>query len=137
LVRSVSGGAFDPVWRFEVVAPGFEGAAPAEVVWQVLGGDAVEAVEPLLEAAVVGVDVVDVQMRGFGGGLSRRRHGVEGNSSFAGEGGQRLAAIADERIAGGQDPRQHGGDRGAVGVRQNGVQPRALPVAGDEDGILS
>jgi hypothetical protein len=46
-----------------LAAPGFEGAPPAEIVGQVLGGDAVEAVEPLLEATVVGVDVVDVQVR--------------------------------------------------------------------------
>jgi hypothetical protein len=42
----------------EFVAPGFESAAPSEIVWQVLGGDAVEAVEPLFEAAVVGVEFV-------------------------------------------------------------------------------
>ena len=47
----------------ELMTPGFEGAPPSKVVGQVLCGDAVEAVEPLLEAAVVGVDVVDVQVR--------------------------------------------------------------------------
>ena len=47
---------------------------------------------------MVGVDVVDVQMRRLGGRLSRRGHGVEGNAGPAGEGGQRLAAIADEMI---------------------------------------
>ena len=57
MVWSVSDGAFDPVWRLEFVAPG-ESAAPSEIVWQVLGGDAVEAVEPLFEAAVVGVEFV-------------------------------------------------------------------------------
>jgi hypothetical protein len=61
--------------RFEFVAPGFENAPPTEIVGQVLGGDGVEAGEPLLEAAVVGVDGVDVQMRGLGGRLSRRRQG--------------------------------------------------------------
>jgi hypothetical protein len=39
------------------------------MVWQVLGGDAVEAVEPLFEAAVVGVDVVDVQVGRLGVGF--------------------------------------------------------------------
>jgi hypothetical protein len=34
----------------EIVAPGFEGAGPSEAVGEVLGGDAVEAFEPLLEA---------------------------------------------------------------------------------------
>ena len=85
---------------------------------------------------MVGVDVVDVQVRRVGGWLSWRRHGVEGNPGSAGEGGQRFAAIADEMIAGRHDPRQHGGDRGAIGVQQNGVQRRALPVAGDEDGNI-
>ena len=46
-----------------MIAPGFESAAPAKIVGQVLGGDAVEAIEPLLEAAVIGIDVVDVEVR--------------------------------------------------------------------------
>jgi hypothetical protein len=120
--------------RRGLIAPGFESAAPAKIVGHVLGGDAVEAIEPLLEAAVVGVDVVDVQVRRFGGRLSRRGHSVEGNAGSAGEGGQRLAAIADEVISRGHNPRQRGGDRGAVIVRQDSVESRALPVASDEDG---
>ena len=82
-----------------MAAAGFEGAPPTEIVGQVLGGDAVEAAKPLLEAAVIGVDVVDVQMRRLTGRLSRRRHGVEGNPGSAGESGDRLAAVADEMIA--------------------------------------
>jgi hypothetical protein len=39
-------------------------------------------------------------------------------------------------ISGGHDPFQYGGDRGAVGLRRNGVQRRALPVARDEDGKI-
>ena len=57
-----------------MVAPGFESAPPAEIVGEVFGGDAVEARQPLLEAAMVGVDVIDVQVRRRGGRLSRRRH---------------------------------------------------------------
>ena len=75
LVWSVSDCASHPFWRVELLTPGFEGASPAEVIGQVLCGDAVEAVEPLLEAAVVGVDVIDVQVRCLGGRLSRREHG--------------------------------------------------------------
>src|SRR5271154_7592444 len=78
----------------DLVAPGFEGASPAEVAGQVLGGDAVEAGQPLFEAAVVSVDVVDVQMRRLWGRLSRRRHGVKGNLGLARKGGQRLSALA-------------------------------------------
>ena len=58
--------------RGELVAPGFEGALTAKILGQVLGGDAVEAAKPLLEAAVIGVDVVDVQMRRLTGRFSRR-----------------------------------------------------------------
>jgi hypothetical protein len=61
--RPVADSGFDPGLRSEVVSPGFEGAPPAQIVRQVSGGDAVEAIEPPLEAAVVGVDVVDVQMK--------------------------------------------------------------------------
>ena len=63
-----------------------------------ISGDAVEAVEPLLETAVVGVDVVDVQVRRGGCWLSRRRDDVEGNAGSAGESGDRLSAVADEMI---------------------------------------
>ena len=62
------------------VGPSLGDRAPAEVAWQVLGGDAVEAIEPLLEASVIGVDVVDVQVRRLGSRLSRRGHSVEGNA---------------------------------------------------------
>ena len=105
----------------EGLAPGFESSAPAEVAWQVLGGDAVEAGEPLLEAAVVGVDVVDVQMRGLGSRLARRGHGVEGNAGAAGEAGDRQTAVADEvigrRDASGER-RADGGARGPAAERR-------------------
>jgi hypothetical protein len=45
-----------------LIAPGLKGASPPKIVWQVFLGDAVEAREPLLEAAMVGVDVVDVEV---------------------------------------------------------------------------
>lgn len=133
MVGTVSDGAFDPGLRGELSAPGFEGAPPAEIVGQVLGGDAVEAAEPLLEAAVVGVDVVDVQVRRRRRRLSRRGHRVEWNPGSAGEGGDRLAAVADEMIARRDDAGEGGPDRSAVDLRQDGVEGRPLPVAGDED----
>jgi hypothetical protein len=55
-------------------------------------------VEPLLEAAVVGVEVVDVQMGRFRGWLSRREHRVGGNPGSAGEGGDWPAAVADQMV---------------------------------------
>jgi hypothetical protein len=81
-----------------LVTPGFEGASPAEIVGQVLGRDAVEAAEPLLKAAVIGVVVVDVQMRRLGGRFARRGHGVEGDAGSAGEGGDRPAAVENQNM---------------------------------------
>ena len=97
-------------------------------------GDAVEAVEPLLETAVIGVDVVDVQVRRRGGRLSRRRHGVEGNPGSTGESGDRLAAIADEMIARRDDSGEGEAHRSAVDLGQDRVEGGAVPVAGDKDG---
>ena len=59
---------------------------------------------------------------------------MEGNFRPTREGGQRLAAIAHEMIFDRHDTGQRGGDRGAVVLRRNGVEGRALAVAGDEDG---
>ena len=59
---------------------------------------------------------------------------MEGNAGSAGEGGQRLADIADEMICGRNDARQHRGDRGVVVLGQYSVEGRAFPVAGDKDG---
>ena len=55
MIWSISDGAEDPFWRDDLLAPGFEGAPPAEIVGQVFRGDTVEAAEPLLEATVVGI----------------------------------------------------------------------------------
>ena len=46
--------------RCKSVAVTLDHAAPAEVARQVLRGDALEAGHPALEAALVGVDVLDV-----------------------------------------------------------------------------
>ena len=59
---------------------------------------------------------------------------MERDSGFAGEGGDRLAAVADEMIAGRDDAGQGGPDGSAVDLRQDGVESRALPVSGDKDG---
>jgi hypothetical protein len=101
LVWSGSDSAFDPgLWR-ERATPAFEGAPPTEIIGQVLGGDAVEAVEPLLKTAVIGVDVVDVRLRCRGCRLAfpAPAWAEEGTPGSAGESGDRLPAIADEMIA--------------------------------------
>jgi hypothetical protein len=63
LAWPISVGAFDADFWSGLVGRSFERASPAEIDWRVLGGGAVEMAEPLLEAALTGVDVVDVQVR--------------------------------------------------------------------------
>ena len=47
-----------------------------------------------------------------------------------------MGAVADE-VWPAREFGQRRADGGAGDLRQNGVEGRALPVAGDEDGILS
>jgi hypothetical protein len=37
-----------------------QGTKPAQVVVQIVGGDAVKAIEPLFESAMIGIDVLDM-----------------------------------------------------------------------------
>ena len=39
----------------------FKSSSPAEIVWQILGRDAVEAIHPLLQTGVVGIDVLEME----------------------------------------------------------------------------
>src|SRR3984885_10322665 len=129
LVWPVSDSAFDPAWRFEFVTPGFESAPPTEIIGQILGGDAVEAVEPLLKTAVIGIDVVDVQVRRRRCRLSRRWHGVEGNPGPAGESGDRLPTFADERIARRDDSGEGEAHRSAIDLRQTTLAFSSAAIA--------
>src|ERR1700729_3896494 len=137
LVWAIADRAFDPAWGFEFVAPGFESAPPTEIIGQVLGGDAVEAVEPLLQTAVIGVDVVDVQVRRGGCRFSRRRHDVEGNPGSAGESGDRFPAIADEMIARRDDAGEGEAHRSAVDLRQDRVEGAPFRSRATRMGMLS
>ena len=114
--------------------PCLERASPSQIVGQVLGGDAVEAAHPFLEPTVIGVDVVDVEVGRLGAGLARRGHDVDRDVGPAGEGDDGLSAVADEPVGGGDEAVEGRRDRGAVHVRQHGVDSGALAVAGDEDG---
>ena len=58
---------------------------------------------------------------------------MKGDPGSAGESGDRLSAIADQMIARRNDAGEGCSHRSAVHLRQDGVEGRALPVAGDED----
>ena len=61
-------------------------AAPAEIVLQVLSGDAVEVAHPSLQAAVVGIDVLDVEDAVQHSQSLLHVDRAVGDSSFASEG---------------------------------------------------
>jgi hypothetical protein len=59
---------------------------------------------------------------------------MEGNPGSAGEGGDRLPAIADEMIARRDDAGKGEAHRSAVDLSQDRVEGGAVPVAGDKNG---
>ena len=117
-----------------MISPGLEGPPPAEVIGQILGGDAVEAAHPLLQAPVIGVDVVDVEVRRLGVGLAGRGQNMNADLGSPGEGAQGQAAIADQPVGGRDDALDRRPDRGGVHLRQYGVNRRAAAIARNEDG---
>src|ERR1700758_3672673 len=62
LIWPQSGGAHDPGVRGRVCREGLDRSPPAQIAREVLGGDAMEAPHPLLQPAVVGVHVVDMEI---------------------------------------------------------------------------
>ena len=62
LIWTQSGGAHDPGVRDRVCLEGLDRSPPAQIAREVLGGDAMEAPHPLLQPAVVGVHVVDMEI---------------------------------------------------------------------------
>ena len=109
----------------------------SEIDEKVCGGEAVEADEPLGEAAVGGVDVVDVQMGRLRGRLSWRELRQERKPGSAGEGAVWPTAAADQMV----DLCDHADKRASDGshgdVRQDSVEDRAHPVAGEENVNIS
>jgi hypothetical protein len=62
----------DPERRIPSGGHGFEGSTPTEVCGKIFVCDPMEASHPLFEAPVVGVDVVEVELRFFGLGMAGR-----------------------------------------------------------------
>ena len=75
------------------LSPQASRAQPSEIVWQVLGGDAVEAVEPLFEAAVVALTLLMCRWGACGAGFPGASTAVGRNPGSAGEGGDWPAAV--------------------------------------------
>ena len=63
MIRSRTRCGHDPGIRRGFIYQRRDRSAPTEVARQVGGGDAVEAPHPFLRTAVIGVDIVDVELR--------------------------------------------------------------------------
>jgi hypothetical protein len=55
---------------------------PAEIIGRVFCGDTMEAAEPFLDATVVGIDIVDVKIRGVRIWIAGLRQDVGRNPCF-------------------------------------------------------
>src|SRR5271166_2651333 len=62
LIWAESDRSKDKILGHDLLAQGLQSTAPAKVIGQVLRRDAMEGTQPFLEAAVVGIDVVDVEI---------------------------------------------------------------------------
>src|SRR3954447_12155292 len=88
----------DKILRHDLLAQRLQSAAPAEVIGQVVRRDAMEGTQPFLEAAVVGIDVVDVEIGCLRVGLAGHWQDVGWDASPAGAGDDRGATIATEFV---------------------------------------
>lgn len=61
MLHGTSDGFLQAVHRLDAVAVAFQHASPAEITDEVVGGDTVKACHPVLEPAVIGIDVLDME----------------------------------------------------------------------------
>src|SRR3954451_9999361 len=92
-----------------------------------------EGTQPSLEAAVVGIDVVDVKVGCLRVGLARHWQDVGWDASPAGEGDDRGATIATEFVGRGDDTAKRCGNRHAVQFGQHRIGGRTMTVACHEN----
>src|SRR5205085_11641230 len=111
------------------------GAAPAEVARQIPGCDALESPHPVLEAAGVGVDVLDVETLVCvlaAAGDDRDVQYVLGVR----KGAVGVASIADENRILGNDWREVGSERASLQIGEHLVGGGTAAVAHDQDAVV-
>ena len=110
-------------------------ASPAEVARQVLRGNALEARQPALETALVGVDVLGVI-------AADSPLTVAGNKRHLGDAGLgreclvRLVAVGDEHGILGDDGLEMRADGFRAEVSEDRIGGLAMAIADDQDGIV-
>src|SRR3954468_17138461 len=88
----------EPALLFAVLAERFEAAAPSQIAVEILCCDTMERAQPFLQAAMVGIDVVDMQVGRFRSRTTRLWQNTTGDRLPAGEADDRLAAVAAELV---------------------------------------
>ena len=91
-----------------------------------------KASQPLLQSAMVGINVVEVEIRRLRVWFAGRRQNVCGDPGAAREGGNRRAAVAAEVVGRGDAAAEGRGDRHTVQFRQHRIRGCSLPVARDD-----
>src|SRR5271166_3596197 len=117
----------------DLLAQGLQSAAPAKVIGQVLRRDAMERTQPFLEAAVIGVDVVDVEIGCLRVGLAGHWQDVGWDASPAGEGNDRGATVATEFVGCRDDTAKRRCNRHAVQFCQHRIRGRTMTVSCHEN----
>ena len=136
-VEIASSGSFGEAERWgDAVAIAFEETTPAQVVVEILGGDAVEAAQPGFQATVVGIDVLDVE--------DAFEHPnallyVQRSVRYAGHAGEGFVGVgpvrAKNRIGIDQRP-EHGDDMRCIEPLQAKVGRLAAAIPNHQDGNL-
>lgn len=104
------------------------------MVWEVGGCHAVKPAHPFFQAAVIGIDVIDMQVRCLRPGDARRGENVDRHPRAAREGLDGGAAVAAEARRLFDDRAQNRGDAGRVETRQDAVDRRPRTIARHDDG---
>ena len=98
LVWAVPDGTAQPRLGLSGGTQGLYGPTPSKVIVEIFGGDAMERAQPFLEATVIAVDVVDVEIGCPRPWPAGRWKDVAGDFCLACEGDDRLAAIATQLV---------------------------------------
>ena len=136
LIWAYAGGTHDPSLRRHGGRESLHRSSPTQVGRKVLGGDAVEAPEPFLQSAMVGVHVVDMIFRRFRLRIARRGQNVDIEFGAPRERCDGRSAIAAKVRRRGHDPAERRCQTDCVEPRQDRVECGAGSVARDDDGDL-
>src|SRR5271165_654554 len=133
LIWAESDRSKDKILGHDLLAQGLQSTAPAKVIGQVLRRDAMEGTQPFLEAAVVGIDVVDVEIGCLRVGLAGHWQDVGWDASPAGEGNDRGATVATEFVGCRDDTAKRRCNRHSVQFCQHRIRGRTMTVSCHEN----